>query len=626
MSIHGIVGVIYLDAGRVDVGLLPAMAHQAQHRGADPGVWHADGAALGHQSPGMAGLQPVERDGLVCVADVRLDGRATLRQRLLARGFEVADDADDAALVLGAYRCWGLACTEHLYGDYAVAIWEQRRRRLLLARDPMGMRALYLRLEPRRRVVFATELKQLLVVPGVPVAIDELSIAANLAGPYLPPDRTLYAGIDQLPAGHAMVVDVDGARSWRHWRPEPGDHQHLTDDEAADAYRERLTVAVQDRLELEMTAPAGISLSGGLDSVNLASVAGWLQQHGRAATPALHAYAWRFDEVEGADERSISDLVVAAFPIVGHTVPGDDCWPLSDAERAAPDRDDPFRWPYQALTDRTHAQARADGVGLLLTGARGDEVTGDWAFDELGLLRSGHVRAAWQDLRLAGEAKATGPLGAATRTAGAELLHRWPELARRRSAWQHRGARPAVAPWVPERLRQRTDLDEVISASRTLPDFGGLGRSTRFARVTSPQTARLAVHAERTLARAGMVAADPYADRRLAELVLGLPAWQVQRRGARKRLARRALAGIVPEAARVGAAKTIPSQLYDRGLRERASATVDTLLTEPVAAAHGWLDTEAVRAAHDRYRRTGRVTHDYWWVLTTELWLRRWWT
>ncbi len=631
MSIHGIVGVIHLDAGPVDLGHLSAMARETPHRGAEPGVWHADGAALGHQSPGMADAQPVQRGGLVCVADVRLDGRSVLRQQLLARGFEVTDDADDAALLLGAYRCWGLACTEHLYGDYAVAIWDQRRRQLFLARDAMGMRALYLRLEPRRRVLFATELKQLLVVPGVPVAIDELSIAANLAGPYLPADRTLYAGIDQLPAGHAMMVDVDGARSWRHWRPEPGDRLQLTDDAAADAYRERLTVAVRDRLELETTAPAGISLSGGLDSVNLASVAGWLQQHGRTATPALHAYAWRFDEVEGADERSISDLVVAAFPIDGHTVLGDDCWPLSDAERVAPDRDDPFRWPYQALTDRTHAQARSDGVGLFLTGARGDELTGDWAFDELGLLRSGRVRAAWQDLRLvgkgtAGKATATGTLEAATRRAGAELLHRWPTLARRRSSWRHGGGPPTVAPWVPERLRQRTGLDEVIAASRTLPDFGGLGRSTRFARVTSPQSARLAVHAERTLARAGMVAADPYADRRLAELLLALPAWQVQRRGERKRLARRALAGIVPEAARVGAAKTIPSQLYDRGLRDRASATIDTLLTEPVAAEHGWLDAEAVRAAHDRYRRTGRVPHDYWWVLTTELWLRRWWT
>jgi len=626
MTIHGIVGVIHFDGRPVDPQQIHAMAREAEHRGPEPSVWHVDGAALGHQSPDHEATheQPVERSGLVCVADVRLDARSDLRARLLARGIEVADDTDDAALVLGAYRCWGRACTDQLYGDYAVAIWDQRRRQLFLARDPMGMRALYLRLEPHRRLLFATELKQLLVVPGVPREIDELGIAANLAGPFLPADRTLYAGIEQLPAGQAMVVDAGGARSWRHWQPDPDHRLHLSDEEAADAYRERLTMAMRDRLDT--TAPVGISLSGGLDSINIASLAGHLQQQGRTATPGLHAYAWRFDEVEGADERSISDLVVAAFPIEGHTVLGDDCWPLSDADRRAPDRDDPFRWPYQALMDRTHRHARSDGVGLFLTGARGDELTGDWAFDELGLLLSGRAGDAWQELRSVAQAARKTTASTAARRGAAELLHRWPALEQRRTSRQRGAGRASVASWIPEPLRQRTDLDDLISAASALPRFGGIGRSTRFARVTATQSARLAVQAERTLARTGMVAADPYADRRLAELVLALPAWQVQRRSERKRLARRALAGIVPEAARSAATKTIPSRLYERGMQDRATATVDELLTSPVAGEHGWLDVDAVRAVHDRYRRTGQLTHDYWWVLTTELWLRRWWT
>jgi asparagine synthase (glutamine-hydrolysing) len=619
LSVHGIVGVVHLDGRRLDTKHVRAMADEAEHRGPVARIWHTNEAALGHQSPDRAAdnAQPVERAGLVCVTDVRLDGRAVLREQLLARGFEITDDADDAALVLGAYQCWGRACTDHLYGDYAIAIWDQRRRQLFLARDPMGMRALYLRVEPRRRVLFATELKQLLVVPGVPVAIDELGIAANLAGPYLPADRTMYAGIDQLPAGKAMLVDAESVRSWRHWRPDPGHRLHLSEEEAADAYREKLSESVLDRLDT--TVPVGISLSGGLDSVNLASMAGWLQQQGYASTPGLHAYAWRFDEVEGADERAVSDRIVTAFPIEGHTVLGDDCWPLSDAERAAPDRDDPFRWPYEALTDRTHAQARSDGIGMFLTGARGDELTGDWAFDEFGLLLSGHVAAARQDLRSIAEAAVATTAAAAVRRGVAEVLHRWPELERRRAG------RPVVAPWVSEPLLQRTNLADLVSESRMLPRFGGIGRSTRFGRITATQSARLAVHAERRLARAGMVAADPYADRRLAELVLALPAWLVQRRSEPKRLARRALTGIVPEQARMDATKTIPSALYDRGLRDRASATVDALLTSSVAAEHGWLNADSVRTAHDRYRRTGQVTHDYWWVLTTELWLRRWW-
>jgi asparagine synthase (glutamine-hydrolysing) len=334
------------------------MAGAAEHRGPVARIWHTGDAALGHQSPDReaSDAQPVERAGLVCVTDVRLDGRAVLRAQLLARGFEITDDADDAALVLGAYRCWGRACTDHLYGDYAIAIWDQRRRQLFLARDPMGMRALYLRVEPRRRVLFATELKQLLVAPGVPVAIDELGIAANLAGPYLPADRTLYAGIEQLPAGKAMVVDADGVRSWRHWQPDPGHRLRLSDKEAADAYRERLSESVRDRLDTSV--PVGISLSGGLDSVNLASMAGWLQQQGRM--PPHPGYTpTRGGSMRSKARTSGRSATASSLRSRSRATPccGDDCWPLSDAERAAPDRDDPFRWPYEALTDRTHAQA-----------------------------------------------------------------------------------------------------------------------------------------------------------------------------------------------------------------------------------------------------------------------------
>jgi hypothetical protein len=259
---------------------------------------------------------------------------------------------------------------------------------------------------------------------------------------------------------------------------------------------------------------------------------------------------------------------------------------------------------------------------MFLTGARGDELTGDWAFDEFGLLLSGHAGGSMAGTPID---RRGGRLDGPRRPQCVEALPRYCCTGGLRSS----GAEPVVRswrPWVSDRLRQRTDLADLIFESRMLPRFGGIGRSTRFARVSATQSARLAVHAERRLARAGMVAADPYADRRLAELVLALPAWLVQRRSEPKRLARRALTGIVPEPARLDATKTIPSALYDRGLRDRASATVDALLTSSVAAEHGWLNADAVHTAHDRYRRTGQVTHDYWWVLTTELWLRRWWT
>lgn len=627
MSVQGMVGVLHLDGSPVDVTVVSAMAGQAPHRGSEPGVWHADGAALAQQrvtGPSTT-VRPVERGGLISVSDVRLDDRAGLRAQLLARGLEVADDADDATLLLGAYRCWGRACPEHLYGDYAFAIWDRHSRQLFAARDPMGMRALYLRIEPRRRVLFATELKQLLAAPGVPREIDELGIAANLAGPYLPADRTLYAGIEQLPAGHAIGIDSRGSsRRWRHWQPKPADRLKLTDEEAGEAYRERLALAVRDRADTQ--AAVGISLSGGLDSTNLAALAGWLRQRGELTTPEVHTYSWRFTEIEGADERDVSDRVVAAFPIEGHAVDGDDGWPLSDFETASPDRDDPLRWPYQALIDRTRRQARADGVGIFLTGSRGDELTGDWAYDDLGLLLSGHLGEGWADLRRLAEAYGRTTAWALARLSFAELELRQPAMRRLRPHGSLGRSTAPWAPWIAAPFARRVGLGDLITEQHRPTRFGGLGRTTRYQRIAHPQSARLAVEAERSMARVGLVSADPYADRRLAQFVLALPAWQVQRRTAQKRLARGALDGIVPAEVRLSARKSIPHRLYDRGMRERATRTIDRLLTSPIAAEHGWIDAQAVREAHEAYRQAGQVPYDYWWVLTTEWWLRRWWT
>ena len=136
----------------------------------------------------LAQLQRVpERDrlsvhaetGVVVVADARLDNRVELR-RLLARDAP-ARQAPDTALILEGYLRWGPGVLPRLVGDYALMVWDPRHRRLLLARDPMAMRALYYRVESDR-VLVATEVKQILAVPGVPDEPDERMAAAYLAG------------------------------------------------------------------------------------------------------------------------------------------------------------------------------------------------------------------------------------------------------------------------------------------------------------------------------------------------------------------------------------------------------------------------------------------------------------
>lgn len=555
-------------------------------------------------------------------ADARIDNRDELVPLLVRLGFLATelDETPSSEIILAAYRCWGDDAPAKLIGDFAFVIWDGRRRRLLAARDPMGMRPLVHCLGAAHRVVLGSEVSQLLAVPGVPRTIDERGIAATIAGPYLSADATLFQGIGLVAPGHALAVDGRTVRTRRYWQPDPA---RLEDHDAAGCvaeFRESYARAVSDRIR--GVEPVGISLSGGTDSGSIASTVGWLIRTGRA-TASLRAYSWGFATLPDSDERSTSDLIVEHYGFGGVTVEGDDAWPLAGLPAHGPDLDDAWFWPYQALIDRTIGRAAEDGVRVLLGGDRGDELLGDWVFDEVGLARAGRVRAAIRDLLLAGRSEAH-PLRRFLRRA----LFGTPigKGVERAASVRRSRVTPALAPWIPRDFADRSGLADRVRESSRLPRFDGYARSQRYQRIFLPQASRISTQSERRHAARGLSFADPYSDRRLVELVLGLPQWLVQRRDHPKQLLIEAMRGIMPEGARRRVTKTIPQGLFDRGLREREVETVRSLLTGSRAAAHGWLDEAAARSAYDRYVATGETEHDFWWVIAVESWLRRWWT
>jgi asparagine synthase (glutamine-hydrolysing) len=568
--------------------------------------------------------RPLVHRQLVLVADARIDNGDEIEPWLLRRGYLAGGPRQrrsDSELIVAAHRCWGDDAPARLVGDFAYVLWDRWQRRLLMVRDPMGMRPLYHRIEPGR-LLAASEIKQILAAPGVPAVIDERGIACTMAGPYLPADATVYQGIGQLAPGHTLSVEDGARRGRRYWAPDASRALDLTADQCIDAYRGRLIRAVADRVRDHDSV--ALFLSGGLDSGSIASVAGWLHRNGRLSGPPLRTYSWAFASLPDSDERAVSDLIIQHYGMSGSTVTGDDLWPMSGFPEHGPDRDDPYIWVYQALIEQTLARCAGDGANVVLSGDRGDELLGDWVYDETGLLRTGRFAWAIEDLQAARRVERSSAL----RTLRAHVLrpllsHHAPALA---ETWTRRKrSGPRWAPWVSEDLARRVDLADIIADATRVPAFDGYARSVRHHRLFSRQAARVAVLRNRTRARFGMEFADPYADRRLVEFILALPQWRVQRRGHPKQLAREAIRGIMPERARNRAAKTIPVSLFDRGFREEAVPTVNALLTGSRSAANGWLNEPALREYYAAYVRTGDAVHDFWWPLTVEWWLRRWW-
>ncbi|WP_404366779.1 asparagine synthase-related protein [Sphingomonas sp. MMS24-J45] len=275
-------GILRFDDVAVDAADLERMKGALAARCSDGAATFADGRiGLGH---GLMRItredafdqQPLyDRDArLVLVADCRIDNREEIAAALELDPAGLAT-MPDSALVLHAYRRWGEGCPAHLIGDFAFAIWDVARKRLFLARDPMGQRPLHYHLG-NGFVAFATDIPALWSVSGVPRKLDEIWLAryVNFWG-NRPDGRTAFDEIRSVRGGTTLTIAPDSTVvETQYWQPH-ADPAHLGQDDAyyVAKYREILAEAVACRVRRLLAWP-GLSLSGGFDSGSIAALAG----------------------------------------------------------------------------------------------------------------------------------------------------------------------------------------------------------------------------------------------------------------------------------------------------------------------------------------------------------------
>src|SRR5258708_18665322 len=263
------------------------------------GIWHRDGravdpielarlcATLGHRGryaealriDGDVGLacchwrmSPDSRDETQPVADVLgvtlvFDGRLDNRAELIALIGRISNDAADSVVALAAYRAFGDGFAARLNGDFALALYDPRRRQMLLARDAVGVRPLYYFASPRL-FLFASEIKALVSYPAVEPRPDDDALADFLftrcAGQG-PTERTLFEDIVAVLPSHVVVVEPQRVRTRRYWDFDPTRRiRFARESEYADAFKEHFERAVRRRLR--SAGPVAVSVSGGLHS------------------------------------------------------------------------------------------------------------------------------------------------------------------------------------------------------------------------------------------------------------------------------------------------------------------------------------------------------------------------
>ena len=226
------------------------------------------GVALGFRRLSIIDLQGggqpmANEDGRVWVVfNGEIYNYPSLRRRLEGAGHTFRTQSDTETIV-HLYEEVGLECFGHLNGMFAIAIWDAPQRRLVLARDRLGKKPLLYRREPHR-LLFASELKSLLEVPGVPRAIDPAAVDQYLTYQYVPHPGTIFKGICKLPPGH-LAVFQDGTLDIRaYWQPDLRIERPVNMSEAVEELGGLLESAVQMRMRSDV--PLGAFLSGGIDS------------------------------------------------------------------------------------------------------------------------------------------------------------------------------------------------------------------------------------------------------------------------------------------------------------------------------------------------------------------------
>jgi asparagine synthase (glutamine-hydrolysing) len=284
--------------------LLKAMTDTLVHRGPDDEGFHISGAVgLGHRRLSIidleSGHQPIaNEDGTVWVVfNGEIYNFGELQDDLIKKGHTFKTRSDTEAIV-HLYEEEGERCFEYLRGMFAIAIWDERKQKLLLARDRVGKKPLFYFYDGST-IAFASEMKAILKVPNVPREIDAEALSDYFSYLYIPAPKSIFKHIRKVLPGHYLVSSGNGIRDTQYWDLSFARTLELTEEawcaRLLDTYREAV------RLRLISDVPLGAFLSGGVDSSSVVALMAGLSD-GPVTTCSIGFEEKEFNEIEYARE------------------------------------------------------------------------------------------------------------------------------------------------------------------------------------------------------------------------------------------------------------------------------------------------------------------------------------
>jgi asparagine synthase (glutamine-hydrolysing) len=620
----GIAGQARADGAPVAAATVAAMCAAQEHRGPDSRGLHVDGpVGLGIQRLRVidveTGDQPLYNEDrtVAVVLNGEIYNYAELRRDLRRRGHRLATKGD-TEVIAHLYEEHGVDCVHHLRGMFCFALWDERRRRLLVARDRVGKKPLFY--AHRDGVLsFASELTALMADPDVPREVDPAALDAYLALGYVPAPLSAFAAVRKLPPAHRLVFEDGRLEIDRYWRLDFAAKRRFAGEaEMHEAIREELRASVRRRLVADV--PVGAFLSGGIDSS--AVVAAMAE----ASPTPVKTFSIGFRD-EAFDELPRARLVAERFATDHHELVVE-----PDAVELLPKMVRHYGEPFgdhSALPCIYLAEMARAEVTVALNGDGGDECFAGYQRYSSNLLAA---RAEALPAPLRRRLAAAGRRAEPPRTGGTPW-QRGLRFATRVDGDREgrylaqvsvfdRAARRAL--YGPALARETLDLDAERALTDPWHDATGTDLVDQLLEVDTSVYLPgdlLAKIDVATMAHS-LEARSPLLDQEFMELAASLPADQKARGGRRKIALRGALRGWVPDEILDGRKQGFELPVTN-WLRGELQPYAREVLLDPAAAGRGWLEPAAVERLLDQHR-DGAADHGkrIWTLLNLELWAR----
>ena len=555
------------------------------------------------------GAQPVcnEDQTVWVVLNGEIYNYRELRSELIGRGHEFST-ATDTEVIVHLYEELGDRCMERLRGMFAFALWDVRRRRLLLVRDRLGIKPLYYAMV-KGRLLFASELKSILQIPEVERTVNWGSLDHLLAYMTTPATDSIVAGVRKLEPGHRLSIAAGGEpRIERYWALQFQPEMGRSEDDVAEELRARLTECV--RLHLVSDVPVGAFLSGGTDSSAVVAAMSSVAS-GRVKTFSIGFRDQDFNELPYAR------MVAERFDTDHHELilEPDAMELLKDL---AWDLDEPLG-DSSAIPTYMVSKLAAQHVKVVLSGDGGDELF-----------------AGYTSYVVEGRERRARFLPAIARGALGSLSSAMPEGVRGKN-WLHHFSLPG-----PERyldavtLFKRGDRHRVLTREAMAQLLNCPTEQSRLERLQKNGTGHwlselqsmdldhylpldILTKVDRMSMAHSLEARVPLLDHTFVEFAARIPVGMKLKRGRTKHIFVRALRGLLPERVlnrpKQGFAPPIGSWLR----RHLGQLMRDTILSERCRR-RGILDVPAIEALVRRHEQGRPVEYQLWTLISFELW------